>query len=398
MPNFDAEQFRYEATSILHTSWGMQMPSAYLAFNTIHAIYPCRWKPPFHASNFIISLDRSSLSSVVPGLLDCKDPVDELASCHVQLQTKPFNFADLEPPVPASAWFAQYFFSRYQYPRYTDQVEVPINQRVPVFAPPSLYSFSYTITEGQYFPLIAAPTELASLFPELSSCRPFSSAPFQRNNYRYRGILDPPVVYSIANKSPTTPSPTALNDWIPPNQAAPGVGVTLDGPVKTLSPDYTTEKKYSKSGSDREMADMFLEDATGAAIRAGSLPAAYIPLLDGQKFEPGRPTIRNPDGSKWVFFNENMDLVFDNGYTAKMGLASQSASGTEEGNEMKEHAGLSSEQRRVITEVHQKDRNALSPELSPEPSPELSPEPSPELSPEPKEPRAKCPFIFHQAG
>jgi hypothetical protein len=119
---------------------------------------------------------------------------------------------------------------------------------------------------------------------------------------------------------------------VPPNQAAPGVGVTPDGPAKTPPPDYTAEEKHRKSGSDSEMADMFLKDATGAAIRAGSLPAAYIPLLDGQRLEPGRRTIRNPDGTQWVFFNENMDLVFDNGYTAKVGLASQSASGTEEGN------------------------------------------------------------------
>ena len=188
------------------------MPSVYLAFNTIHAMHPCRWNPPFHASNFIISIDCSSLYSVVPSLLDCKDPDDELVSCDVQLQTRPFNFADLEPPVPAGAWFAQNFFSRYRFPRYTDQMEVPINQRVPVFAPLSHYSFSYTITEGQYFPLIAAPTELASLFPALSSCRPFSSAPFQREKYVYRGMLDPPVVYVVVD-STTTPSPTAPNNW-----------------------------------------------------------------------------------------------------------------------------------------------------------------------------------------
>ena len=123
MPNFDTKRFINETTSILHTSWEMQMPSVYLAFNTIHAMHPCRWNPPFHASNFIISIDRSSLYSVVPSLLDCKDPDDELVSCDVQLQTRPFNFADLEPPVPAGAWFAQNFFSRYRFPRYTDQTK-----------------------------------------------------------------------------------------------------------------------------------------------------------------------------------------------------------------------------------------------------------------------------------
>lgn len=215
--------------------WTFTSPSVYLAFGTIGAYAKCR--PPSQPfTDSVIALDPSELSSVVYTIdfatMLCSTCIRGLK--FYQEQTKLFDIRDLNGPPPATAYFnaangANYARDNFYYGPSSEDFFAGSSNMESVNA---LRKSVDTITEGNYFPVVAIPTK-ALKDPSFKGCNPLKA-------------LDPPVVFS------------ALRTIQMPN--IPTFPTASPGSVETALQPTPTDDVLSASGRS---------DPVGASRRPG---------------------------------------------------------------------------------------------------------------------------------
>jgi hypothetical protein len=153
--------------------WTFYPSKVYLALNTISVIRHGTTAKIF--SNYILTLNPSELFTQVLGCYG--------AGKGCTRTVRPFNFADLQPTVPASAYFGRVEFSRDQYE--TEKPQALFNGRA-----------HDTIVEGNYWPTIALPAAISSIDPELFRTCKVATTWEKNGEWLDHGIFDPPVVLS----------------------------------------------------------------------------------------------------------------------------------------------------------------------------------------------------------
>jgi hypothetical protein len=341
-PNFDTRLVDPVYASILSGTWRFTAPSAYVAYDTIHAIYPCRWKTPMAISNSILTLAPQELSSIVPELVDCSEKPNINTDgkgfiCQVQYSTRAFNPMDLQSPIPANAYFADHFFRQYRAPRFSYTEPVLLNSASPLMVERFLETFGdtlktfhippmpFTIVENdEYRPMIALPNAITDVQPEFSRCRPFNwGSKLSHSPPRYyRGIYDPPIM--LTPMSEMTPVVT--------REAVYVLGTKLgsphpahrypvpDVPKQTNSPSLTDET-HNQIGDQQKIASTGLPQPLVAQVGDRLETLAWIPpehaeYIDGLYMQPGDPpTLRN---GKWVSLDSNFKIIADSTEIAKL--------------------------------------------------------------------------------
>ncbi|KAF2422447.1 hypothetical protein EJ08DRAFT_737875 [Tothia fuscella] len=147
-------------SSIMTGPFIFTSPFAYLAYDTISAKGSC-FPPRGTYTNGILTLHRSEISSMVV------NRACSMGECTTAdfFTSRPFNFADMEGHVPASAYFDG----------------------------PRLLTDGSTIVDGAYFAFLAVPTQVRDLDPEFSNCAPFSKHS-SLSQLCHAGFWDPPVL------------------------------------------------------------------------------------------------------------------------------------------------------------------------------------------------------------
>jgi hypothetical protein len=200
-------------TSVMTGHFTFTSPSVYLAYDTISADGSC-FPPRGTYTNGILTLHSSEVSSMVDNRA-CQPGECTTAD---YWSTRPFNFADLQGDIPASAYFAA----------------------------PGLQQNS-TIVESGYFPFLAVPTKVKDLYPEFAKCAPFSkhSSVVQ---LCHAGFWDPPIAL--------TPTPVLQRPVIPPNgdhiTAVPGQTPVTSHATSTISPQAAVLSPTPQPGKSNE--------------------------------------------------------------------------------------------------------------------------------------------------
>jgi hypothetical protein len=212
--------FRPPTISRVSGPWTFYSPSVYLAMNKI--IVARDYLPLMTYNNHILTLDASDLSSQVRS---CSD-TQHLCG----LEARPFNFADLQGPVPASAYYGPGFYG-----------SVLFNGR-----------YRETIVDGNYWPRVVIPKEITSIAPDLfASCSLWRSFPVRTSRYPqlngtvktitipgyHAGMLDPPVRLVPITGTISQPS-LVLTGESKPHPSKPIIGEqhrSLHTPVSTLA-------------------------------------------------------------------------------------------------------------------------------------------------------------------
>jgi hypothetical protein len=177
--------------------WTFTSPSVYLAFGTIGAYGKCR-PPSKPFTDSVIALDPSELSSVVYTIdfatMICSTCIKGLKYYHEQ--TKLFDLRDLQGPPPATAYFnaangANYARDNFYYGPSSEDFFAGSSNLASL---QEMRKSVETITEGDYFPVVAIPTR-ALKDPAFRGCNPLKA-------------LDPPVVFSALRtiQAPTLPT------------------------------------------------------------------------------------------------------------------------------------------------------------------------------------------------
>jgi hypothetical protein len=131
--------------SVLRGDWTFTSPSVYMVLNAVTMGYGCYW-PQF-------STQRDIIITMKPGVLGSL-AVDNTSKGAVPRQ-KSFNFLDLQPPVPASAYFGVNFYNG----DWKDNGQRPAEAGV--------------IIEGIYQPRVIINQAIWEKNPLYESCRPF---------------------------------------------------------------------------------------------------------------------------------------------------------------------------------------------------------------------------------
>jgi hypothetical protein len=210
-----------------------------------------RYLPPITYRNHIITLNPSNLSTLIQRKGGTNTSTETIWS------VRPFNFADLQQPVPASAYFAN---------------EKPL----------ALFNgdFHGTIVEGNYWPTIYLPLEITRIAPELfASCRIKLS---DESTFEWtvtigdntttmvrlsrRGMWDPPVkLQPIDETFLTAPNIITKNFPATSSVAAGETPPLLHTPVLTTVTSYNTKVPGGPAVE---------EDKKGAASTVNAAPIA----------------------------------------------------------------------------------------------------------------------------
>jgi hypothetical protein len=265
--------------SLFTGRWTLHPSRVYLAMNTISVVR--NYFTPEIYSNKILTLHPSQLSSQVYKCTSASLPAKR-ANC--DRIARPFNFADLKGPIPASVYFAEDRVGRYN-PRSMLPEEALFNGRL-----------HDTIIEGNYWPTLSLPTDITSINPGLfESCSPF----FHYPTGAHPGIWDPPVSLTPI---PATglPEPSIVS-WAKSDYATPTIVFVPESDYS--GPGQSGEQKNRNTPHSSNISSTITTITSRSTLT--TLPKSILELIGSQTVQVGGPALtignvvisRTPDGN-----------------------------------------------------------------------------------------------------
>ncbi|KAK4501401.1 hypothetical protein PRZ48_007210 [Zasmidium cellare] len=211
-------------------------PSVYISFHTAYAMNACGTQIGQRYPGAILALNPNSLSSInmIWGTMYSSQAADPFASGSPYLIASSFNLADMQWPVPASAYMAQ--------PKCQDG---PFGR--------------CSVILDDYNPLLEVPVEVRAMDPAWKSCE-----------LDWQGLYDPPTALQPAAAAATPTLPAGVDgDY---TSASPQSTPTSP-PVETAVPKATVQ--FSEPGASQESSSVRVEqDPTSAVDEAASATTA----------------------------------------------------------------------------------------------------------------------------
>nr|POF19947.1 hypothetical protein CFP56_52196 [Quercus suber] len=203
-----------EIVTAIIDNFTMTSPTIYISYAKLYASNSCSGVGKTHLNTIIPMANSESLSSLAYSAID--DHVGYQPGNWImnswQYITKPYNFADLIEPIPASIYN--------QMPGC--QLDYHIQQTAGISQ-----SFTCTLTLP-YAPIIALPSDITNVDPEWASCTVW-----------YDGAMDPPRALSVATAVATMTFPTAEAATTTPAAPSSVNGDGLPRQTSTAAQDLT---------------------------------------------------------------------------------------------------------------------------------------------------------------
>jgi hypothetical protein len=228
--------------------WTFTSPSVYMAINAVTMGYGCHWPQFSTQRDMVLSLAPGALQSLVnPSPLTNHDE-------HAPTEQRPFNFWDLELPVPAGVYFGNDFLAS-EWDDRSDKIDFEEELKDSI------------MQEGVYQPRVLIDSAIWSHNSLYASCRPFSPAAERRGLVAWdpQVILDGKDVTSIPGATSTAPIASPVPVVTPTLPTASPVPSVPD------SPSRSTERPPSVPQSSQE------PNVTVADLDRPDVPVSQIP-------------------------------------------------------------------------------------------------------------------------
>ncbi|KAF2671493.1 hypothetical protein BT63DRAFT_477968 [Microthyrium microscopicum] len=264
--------------SVITGAWTVTSPSVLVAIQAVTLHHEFQWPRPILSRDIVLQVKPEDVRTYV-----VQDSIISLRSLH---------FADLNGPVPASAYMGAVSLD---YRNAAKNYDLDPDT---------------TVTDGSYFPWIALPTRITEAFPELTDCNFKIDDPMSDDWHRYPAIKDPPLdiiasrldddgkMLSEFNGSPPTPgaaptpkhAPDTLNNNFVQGQKTANAAMPSLGPMPAGFPDSGLQDPGPRAQDQQHKQDKNNELGEKGAPFEGPM------ALDGLTITP-KPAENKADGS-----------------------------------------------------------------------------------------------------